>query len=122
MRWSDLEREQPRLAQLGVAKRIEPGVVLVGTVRRDGTPRLSAVEPLLFEGDLLLSMLWGSTKARDLFRDPRILVHSIVTSRSGDPGEFKIRGRAMPESDAGRQRRYAAKRPSLDANLARIGA
>jgi hypothetical protein len=30
-------------------------------------------------------------------RDPRILVHSIVTSRDGADGEFKLRGRAIPE-------------------------
>src|SRR5438270_8069620 len=107
MRWSDLEREQPRLARLGVAKLIEPGVVLVATTRRDGTPRLSAVEPLLMDGDLLLSMLWGSTKASDLLSDPRIIVHSIITGRSGDPGEVKVRGRAIPVTESERQHRYA---------------
>jgi hypothetical protein len=107
LRWADLVREQPRLAALGATKLIEPGVVLVATIRSDGTPRLSANEPLLFEGDLVLSMLWGSTKAQDLLRDGRILVHSIVTSRSGGPGEFKIRGCAILETDRERHERYA---------------
>ena len=31
-------------------------------------------------------------------RDPRILVHSIVTSRDGSEGEFKLRGRAVLET------------------------
>ena len=31
------------------------------------------------DGDLWLSMLWQSTKATDLIRDPRILVHSLVS-------------------------------------------
>jgi hypothetical protein len=55
---------------------------------RDGTPRVSAVEPLVTGGDLWLSMLWQSTKAADLLRDPRILLRSVVTSRDGGAGEF----------------------------------
>ena len=53
-------------------------------------------------------MLWGSTKAADLQRDPRILVHSVITSRDGGEGEFKIRGRPRAEHDVSIQRRYAA--------------
>ena len=107
MHWSDLEHAQPRLASVGRARLVEPGVVLVGTIRRDGSPRISPVEPLIMDGDLWLSMLWQSTKAADLLRDPRILVHSIVTGRNGGPGEFKVRGTARAESDPAMQRRYA---------------
>jgi hypothetical protein len=107
MNWTELERAQPRLAELGQQRLINPGVVLVGTIRRDGTPRLSPVEPLLMDGDLWLSMMWQSTKAADLLRDPRILVHSVITSRDGSEGEFKIRGTARAEDDPGLQRRYA---------------
>src|SRR5262249_6312738 len=60
MRWSDLESRQPKLAELGRRRLVEPGVVLVATIRRDGTPRLSPVEPYLMDGDLWLSMLWQS--------------------------------------------------------------
>jgi hypothetical protein len=81
--------------------------VLVVTTWRDGTPRLSPVEPLVMDGDLWLSMMWQSTKARDLLRDPRILIHSVITSRDGSEGEFKIRGTARAENDPGVQRRYA---------------
>jgi len=107
MNWSDIEQAQPRLAALGRKRLIDPGVVLVATIRRDGTARLSPVEPLLMDGDLWLSMLWQSAKARDLLRDPRVLVHSIVTSRDGDLGEFKVRGTARAEEDPAVQRRYA---------------
>ena len=31
------------------------------------------------DGELWLSMMPASTKARDLYRDPRILLHSIIT-------------------------------------------
>lgn len=108
MQWSDLEQRQPALAAIGYRRLIEPGVLLVGTIRRDGTPRLSPAEPFIMDGRLLLSMLWGSTKARDLRRDARILVHSIVTSRDGGAGEFKARGVGREEPDPGVQQDYAS--------------
>jgi Pyridoxamine 5'-phosphate oxidase len=108
MRWSEMVQAQPRLAALGQRRLIEPGVVLVATIRADGAPRLSPVEPFLMDGSLWLSMMWQSTKARDLLRDPRILVHSVITNREGTEGEFKVRGTARPEHDPAVQRRYAA--------------
>lgn len=108
MRWSDVESQQPTLARLGRDKLIRPGVVLVGTVRRDGTPRISPVEPLLLDGDLWLCMMWGSQKAADLTRDPRVLVHNIVTSRDGGAdGEFKLRGRCHIETRPEQHQRFA---------------
>jgi hypothetical protein len=108
MRWSDFEGLQPRLAAIGRAKLGGPGVVLVGTIRSDGSPRLSPVEPLFWRADLWLSMGWHTRKAQDLWRDPRILVHNIVTSREGDGGEYKVRGLAVGDEDAGVHRDYAA--------------
>ncbi|HUA44886.1 MAG TPA: hypothetical protein VMA77_06645 [Solirubrobacteraceae bacterium] len=107
MRWSEFAEDEPRLAELGRKRLIEPGVVLVGTIRRDGTPRISPVEPLLWERDLWLSMLLGSYKAADLQRDPRVLVHSIVTVRSGASGEYKLRGQTVEEPSRQVQEVYA---------------
>ena len=95
MHWSEMTEGQPRLAALARERLIGPGVVLVATIRRDGTPRLSPVEPFVLDGDLWLSMMWQSTKARDLLRDPRILVHSVITSRDG--GEGNSRSAAAPD-------------------------
>jgi hypothetical protein len=108
MRWAEMERAQPRLAAVGRKRLIDPGVLLIVTIRKDGTARLSPVEPFLLDGSLLLSMLWGSRKAADLLREPRILVHSIVTSRDGREGEFKLRGTAHAVTDPVLRRRYAA--------------
>ena len=108
MRWQELAHRQPRLAERAEQRLVEPGVLLVVTLRRDGTPRLSPVEPFLLEGDLLLSMMWQSWKARDLARDPRVLVHGIVTGRDGGDGELKLRGEAQTVTNPARQQRYAA--------------
>jgi hypothetical protein len=107
MRWADFEAAQPKLAEMGREKLARPGVVLVGTIRRDGSPRISPVEPMLWRGDLWLSMLWGSLKARDLERDSRVLVHSIVTGPAGEAGEYKVRGRAAGELDPATQGAFA---------------
>lgn len=82
--------------------------MLVGTARKDGSPRISPVEPLFWNGDLWLSMGLGTLKARDLRRDPRVLVHSVVTNRDGGDGEYKVRGRAVPEDDPALNARIAA--------------
>jgi hypothetical protein len=107
MRWSELASAQPALAELGQRKLLDPGVVLVVTIRRDATPRLSPVEPFVLDGELWLSMLLDSRKAKDLLRDPRILVHNVITGRDGGEGGFKVRGTAQAHSDPDLQRRYS---------------
>src|SRR3954447_25807118 len=107
MRWSELEERQPRLAAKARERLVEPGVLLVVSLRRDGTPRLSPVEPYVMDGRLLLSMLWQSHKARDLQRDPRVLLHGVVTGPDGGEGELKLRGRAVEERDGAIQAQYA---------------
>jgi hypothetical protein len=62
MRWHNFESRQPVLASVGADKLTGPGVVLVATIRRDGSARLSPVEPLLWDGDLWLSMGWALTR------------------------------------------------------------
>jgi Pyridoxamine 5'-phosphate oxidase len=106
VRWEDVERQAPRLAGVMHERLIAPGVLLVATIRRDGTPRVSPVEPLLLEGDLWLSMMWRSHKATDLLLDDRILVHSIITTREGGEGEVKVRGSAQAIEDPARRSRY----------------
>jgi hypothetical protein len=49
MRWQEFEARQPALASVGAQKLTGPGV-LMGTARRDGSPRISPVEPLLWVG------------------------------------------------------------------------
>src|SRR6187551_2559218 len=107
MRWDDLHEHQPRLAAIAAERLVAPGVLLVVTIRADGAPRLSPVEPFVLDGDLWLSMMLGSLKATDLHRDPRVLVHSVVTGPNGEDGELKLRGTAVAADDHDTQQRYA---------------
>jgi hypothetical protein len=107
MRWSEFAAHQPALAAIAHDQLIRPGVVLIGTTRRDGAARISGVEPLIMDGELWLSMMPASAKARDLDRDRRILLHSIVTSPSPE-AEIIMRGAVRAETGPELQRRYAA--------------
>jgi hypothetical protein len=107
MRWSEFAALQQVRAAVAHDQLIKPGVVLAGTTRRDGSARISGVEPLIVNGELWLSMMSSSAKARDLHRDPRILVHSIVASRY-PLAEIMMRGTARAETRPDLQQRYAA--------------
>ena len=72
--WADFETAAPGLATQGRELIERFRFVLVGTIRSDGTPRISAVEAHLVGGRLMLVMIPDTLKARDLLRDPRALV------------------------------------------------
>ena len=55
------------------------GILLLGTIRADGRPRISPCEPYVVDGELLLGMMWQSKKALDLLRDRRL---TLATPRS----------------------------------------
>jgi len=106
MRWSEIGVNQPALGAILDDLLIRPGVVLIGTTRRDGSARISGAEPLVLDGQLWLSMMPVSAKASDLARDRRILLHSIVTSRAPS-GEVMLRGPVSKELNREVQTRYA---------------
>ncbi len=107
MNWSAFAEAAPELARLAEERFEKTGLALIGTIRRDGTPRISPIEPAVFEGHLLLGMMYQSQKALDLLRDPRCLLHTIVTDKEGTEGEIKFRGRAVDVTDAGLRERHA---------------
>src|SRR6266699_6665653 len=97
--WADFETAAPMLAAQGRELIEHFRFVLVGTIRRDGTPRISPVEARLVRGHLMLVMIPGTLKARDLVRDPRILVNSPITHPDDPNREFKLRGRVIEIQD-----------------------
>ncbi len=99
MNWADFAGEAPELAVLSKDRFDRTGVVLVGTVRKDGTARISPVEFFFWGREIYLGMMWQSRKALDLLRDPRCVVHSAVIDKNDPAGEFKLRGRAANIDD-----------------------
>src|SRR6266700_385786 len=94
LRWADFEAVAPELAAHGRALIERFGFVLAGTIRADGTPRISPVAAHLVSGDLMLVMIPGTHKARDVLRDSRIALQSPVTEAAAPGAEFKLRGYA----------------------------
>jgi pyridoxamine 5'-phosphate oxidase-like protein len=99
MRWDAFERACPEIGELARARFERDQLVMLGTIRLDGSPRVSPNECDLAEGRLFVSMMWRSRKALDLLRDPRIVVHSVTTNNDGTDGDVKIYGRAVDERD-----------------------
>jgi hypothetical protein len=106
MRWDEFAAACPDLSSLGEERLRGRELCLVGTLRRNGWPRISPVEPEFVDGELMLGMMWRSPKALDLLRDPRLVVHSVVSSRMGDEGDFKLYGRAVLVEESDRSARY----------------
>lgn len=98
MSWRDLEAGAPELAREGWARFSRTKVALLGTIREDGSPRISPVEPFLLGGQLVMGVM-PSPKLDDLRRDPRCVLHSSVSDIDGSEGEFKIHGSAGATAD-----------------------
>jgi hypothetical protein len=108
MRWDAFAAAVPELASLGEERLRGKELCLVGTLRKNGWPRISPVEPDFVNGELMLGMMPRSPKALDLLRDPRLVVHSVVSNRNGKEGDFKLYGRAVDVQDADRRAAYRA--------------
>ncbi len=97
--WQALETEAPEIARLGRERLEAARLALIGTLRADGSPRISPIEPYFAAGALVFGAMAWSRKAHDLQRDPRCVVHSVVTGPNAGEGELKLYGRAE-EADA----------------------
>jgi Pyridoxamine 5'-phosphate oxidase len=106
-RWAEFEQAAPELAAIGRDCVERYGFMLLGTVRRDGTARISPVGVRLVNDELAMSFIARSTKEQDVRRDPRVLLHSPVLHADDPNSEFKLRGRAF-EIDDERLARKAA--------------
>lgn len=99
MSWDDFETTCPELASIARERFATDELVLLGTTRPDGSARISPCEVDFAAGKLLLGMMWQSQKAKDLMRDPRIVVHSVPSDRMNPGGDVKLYGRVVDEQD-----------------------
>ena len=106
MNWAAFKNAAPELAGEAETLLDRTGVLLVGTIRKDGSPRISPVEPLFTGGELYLGMMPASLKAADLLHDPRCTIHNLISGRMAAEGEFKLHGRARNVQDADERQQY----------------
>jgi hypothetical protein len=131
--WNSFERQAPELAP-AVHRRFTATLhCILGTLRADGSPRLTGLEAHFGEGELWLAMMPDSRKADDLRRDPRFSLHSAPDVSMVD-GDAKVSGLAVPVDDDETRARFAATLPQAppssgfalfradltDASLARV--
>lgn len=98
--WGDVKALEPQMAE-----RVERLFAFrlhktLATLRADGSPRISGIECAFDEGNLHFGSMEASRKSADIYRDPRIALHSpTVDPIDGDeaawPGEAKIAGIAI---------------------------
>jgi hypothetical protein len=101
MNWTAFAKACPEIADVAKARFARDELALVGTIRQDGSPRISPNEVDFAADRLLLGMMWRSKKALDLLRDPRIVVHSVPSDRLNPDGDVKLYGLAVEESKPG---------------------
>lgn len=97
--WNDACAAAPELTQV-VQERFEAtGLGFLATLRRDGSPRISGIEPSFWDGELWLGSMWEARKALDLRRDPRLALHAASVDKEVKDGDARISGRAEEVTD-----------------------
>ncbi|WP_211899408.1 pyridoxamine 5'-phosphate oxidase family protein [Saccharopolyspora erythraea] len=120
--WKQFSAEEPRIAadvrrRFGASRHH-----VLATLRRDGSPRLSAIEVHWRDDVLELWSMPGSHKALDLLRDPRMSVHAQPGEASLGEPDVKLSGRALEVADPSERRAWIerAKPASEDSHLFRV--
>lgn len=108
--WSTFRASEPELAARAHAILTATTNCVLGTLRADGAPRLSGIDPFFVAGELHLGSMPNARKAHDLRRDPRLSLHAVpwesrrLREGAEDPGDAdaKLTGRAveLPEEEA----------------------
>ncbi|MFD2416276.1 pyridoxamine 5'-phosphate oxidase family protein [Amycolatopsis pigmentata] len=99
-KWQDVERAEPEFARRVRALFDAHKHKTIATLRADGAPRISGIETVFEEGELVFGSMANARKGADLVRDPRFALHSatvdpVAGAEAEWPGEAKISGRAI---------------------------
>jgi len=106
--WQEFVDEAPRIAEIFQRRHAATGnLCLLGTVRADGSPRISPIEPRVFEGRLVLVGMPHTTKFRDLGRDPRFCLHTATVDPQVGEGDVKLFGAVFNDPDRAVHQRFA---------------
>lgn len=96
--WKDFEKVEPDLAAFG-KKRFTSNVAYLGTIQKNGYPRVHPVTPIISTENLFLFMEPTSPKGKDIVANGKYMLHSLVTHSSGEDGEFWVRGTGHQVTD-----------------------
>ena len=97
----DVEAEEPEFAARVRAAFDAHRHKFLGTLRADGSPRISGLEMAFVAGEPWLAGMPDSVKFADLRRDPRFALHSGSSEPDVWEGDAKLSGRAAEVTDPG---------------------
>jgi hypothetical protein len=119
--WQQFAEEAPDLAGAVRARFDAARHHVLATLRRDGSPRVSGTEVAFHGPDMVVGMMPGSVKARDLQRDGRFALHSNPGDGSMEGGDAKIAGHAVEVLEPDHVERSVEEvRPPLPSHLFRL--
>lgn len=105
--WKVFADESPHIAEIFKRRHSATGnLCMLGTIRSDGYPRISPVEPNIFEDHLVVVGMPGTTKFRDLGRDPRFCLHTATVDTHVSDGDAKLWADAVNLQDADLHKRF----------------
>jgi hypothetical protein len=104
--FSDVEAEEPEFAARVRAAFDAHRHKFLGTLRADGSPRISGLEMAFVAGEPWLAGMPDSVKFADLRRDPRFALHSGSSEPDVWEGDAKLSGRAAEVTDPEERTRY----------------
>jgi hypothetical protein len=106
--WNEFADDAPRISDVFVRRHTATGnLCLLATLRSDGYPRISPIEPRIFEGQLVIVGMPNTTKFRDLGRDPRFCLHTATVDPYVGDGDAKLWGDARNLQDEDLHQRFA---------------
>jgi hypothetical protein len=106
--WTEFAAEAPRIAEIFVRRHTATeNLCMLATLRSDGFPRISPMEPIIFEEQLVLVGMPNTTKFRDLGRDPRFCLHTATVDTQVSEGDAKLWGMATNVQDQSLHERFA---------------
>lgn len=106
--WKQFAEEAPHISEVFVRRHTATHrLCMLGTIRSDGYPRISPVEPGIFEDQLVVVGMPGTTKFRDLDRNPRFCLHTATVDPYVGDGDVKLWAEAVDLADNGFQTRWA---------------
>jgi hypothetical protein len=105
--WTEFAAEAPNIAAVFTRRHRATGnLCMLATTRSDGFPRISPLEPRIFEDRLWLPGMPGTTKFVDLQRDPRFCLHTATVDTQLTDGDAKLWGLAHECSDTAQRLRF----------------
>jgi pyridoxamine 5'-phosphate oxidase-like protein len=107
--WKEFTQGAPRIAAIFTRRYTATGnLCLLATLRADGFPRISPIEPRIFEDQLWIVGMPNTTKFRDLGRDPRFCLHTATVDTEVKEGDAKLWGVVRDVPDRALHERWAA--------------